>query len=54
MTASGGGPLNRVILGWERVYDTIRPHHLLDGLTAAEYLEQYHPSLISAPLSHMY
>ena len=47
-------PLNRALLGWERIYDTIRPHHSLDGLTPAEYLEQYHPSLVSTPLSHMY
>lgn len=26
----------------------------LDGRTPAEYLEQCHPSLASAPLSHMY
>lgn len=36
-------PLNRILLGWERVYDTIRPHHSLDGFTPAEYLEQYYP-----------
>ncbi len=47
-------PLNRALLGWERVYDTFRPHHSLDGRTPAEYLEQCHPSLVSAPLSHMY
>lgn len=47
-------PLNRALLGWERVYDTLQPHHSLDGLTPAEYLEQRHPSLVSALLSHMY
>lgn len=47
-------PLNRALLEWERVYDTIRPHHSLDGLTPAEYLDQCHPSLVSARLSHMY
>ena len=47
-------PLNRALLNWERLYDTFRPHHSLDGRTPAEYLEQCHPSLVSSPLSHMY
>ena len=47
-------PLNQALLEWERVYDTFRPHHSLDGLTPAEYLEQCHPSLVSSSLSHMY
>ena len=38
----------------ERVYDTFRPHHSLDGRTPAEDLEQCHPSLVSSSLSHMY
>lgn len=47
-------PLNRALLDWERVYDTFRPHHSLDGRTPAEYLRQCHPSLVSSNLSHMY
>ncbi len=46
--------LNRALLDWERVYDTFRPHHSLDGRTPAQYLEQCHPSLVMSPLSHMY
>ena len=47
-------PLSRALLNWERVYDTFRPHHSLDGRTPAQYLEQCHPSLVKSPLSHMY
>ena len=47
-------PLNRALLEWERVYDTFRPHHSLDGRTPAEYLEQCHPDLVPSSLSHMY
>jgi putative transposase len=47
-------PLNEALLAWERVYNTIRPHYSLDGLTPAEYLEQCHPELVPAQLSHMY
>ncbi len=47
-------PLNRALLDWERVYDTFRPHHSLDGRTPAEYLRQCHPSLVPSNLSHMY
>lgn len=47
-------PLNRQLLNWERLYDTIRPHQSLDGRTPAEYLEQCHPELVSSKLSHMY
>ncbi len=46
--------LNRALLNWERIYDTFRPHHSLDGRTPAQYLEQCHPSLVKSPLSHMY
>ena len=47
-------PLNKALLQWERLYDTFRPHHSLDGRTPAEYLKQCHPSLVPSPLSHMY
>ncbi len=47
-------PLSRALPSWERVYDTFRPHHSLDGRTSAQYLEQCHPTLVPAPLSHMY
>ena len=40
--------LNRALLNWERVYDTFRPHHSLDGRTPAQYLEQCHTSLVPA------
>ena len=46
-------PLNEALLAWERVYNTIKPHHSLDGRTPAEYLEQCHPELVPAQLSHM-
>ena len=46
--------LNRALLKWERIYDTFRPHHSLDGLTPAQYLKQHHPSLVPSNLSHMY
>ena len=45
------GPLNRALRRWEQVYNTIRPHHSLDGCTPAEYLAAEHPQL--APPSHM-
>ena len=46
--------LNRALLNWERLYDTFRPHHSLDSRTPAEYLQQYHPNLVSSILSYMY
>ena len=40
---------------WERIYNTVRPHYSLAGLTPAEYLKQYHPEGTREPLlSHMY
>lgn len=45
-------PLNQALLAWEQVYNTVRPHHSLDGRTPAEYLEQCHPALVPALLSH--
>ena len=48
------GSLNQSLLKWERIYDTIRPHHSLDGMTPKEYLRHYHPNLVSPSLSHMY
>ena len=45
--------LNRALRAWERVYNTIRPHHSLDGLTPKEYIQKYHPS-VAPNLSHMY
>jgi transposase InsO family protein len=32
--------LNRALLGWEKVYNTIRPHQALGYLTPLEFLEQ--------------
>ena len=46
--------LNQALLTWERIYDTYRPHHSLDGLTPAQYLIQHHPSSVPSRLSHMY
>ena len=37
--------LNRALLRWERIYDTFRPHHSLDGRTPAQYLIQCHPTM---------
>ncbi len=45
-------PLNHALQDWERIYNTIRPHHALDGRTPAEYLKQCHPEL-APKLSHM-
>ena len=48
-------PLNRALLGQERVYNTVRPHHSLDRLTPSEYLEKYHSeTLVLTHPSHMY
>ena len=48
-------PLNQALLDWERVYNTIRPHHSLDGLTPEEYLVKCHPDVLDSPHpSHMY
>jgi len=45
--------VNQALRKWETVYNTVRPHHALDGLTPAEYLNKCHPE--STPkLSHMY
>jgi len=33
--------LNRALLKWEVVYDTVRPSQALGYLTPLEYLEQY-------------
>ena len=35
------GELNRALLEWEKVYNTIRPHQALRYLTPLEFLEQY-------------
>ena len=35
------GELNRALLEWEKVYNTIRPHQALGYLTPLEFLEQY-------------
>ena len=36
-------PLNQALRQWEQVYNTIRPHHSLDGCTPAEYLATLPP-----------
>ena len=46
--------LSRPVLNWERLYNTFRPHHSLDGRTPAEYLEQCHPDIVSSKMSPMY
>ena len=33
--------LNKTLLKWEEVYNTIRPHRALGYLTPLEFLEQY-------------
>jgi transposase InsO family protein len=45
-------PLNHALQDWECIYNTIRPHHALDGRTPAEYLRQCHPEM-ALKLSHM-
>ena len=45
--------VNQALRKWETVYNTVRPHQALDGLTPAEYLKHYHPGL-TPKLSHMY
>ena len=37
--------VNAALREWERVYNTVRPHHSLGLLTPAEYLLQHHPGL---------
>ncbi len=39
-------PLNQALLDWERVYNTVRPHYPLDGLTPSEYLVKCHPEVL--------
>lgn len=40
--------LNRALRRWERVYNTIRPHHSLGRRTPARYLQECFPSLAQA------
>jgi transposase InsO family protein len=47
-------PLNQSLLAWEDTYNTMRPHHSLDGRTPAGYLQQCHPALVPSRVSHMY
>lgn len=44
--------LNHALRSWELVYNTIRPHQSLDGLTPQEYIQRKHPRLTPPP-SHM-
>jgi len=47
--------LNQALRRWERVYNTIRPHHSLGRKPPAQYLQECFPSLApAAHLSHMY
>jgi putative transposase len=49
------GSLNKALRRWERVYNTIRPHHSLGSRTPARYLQECFPRLTPiACLSHMY
>ena len=34
-------PLSRALLGWEHVYNTVRPHQALGYLTPAEYVQRW-------------
>jgi putative transposase len=52
-TSSQIEKLNIALYQWERVYNQIRPHQALDYLTPAEYIQKYHPNVISKK-SHMY
>jgi transposase InsO family protein len=46
--------VNQALLGWEKTYNTIRPHRSLAKKTPAEYLQLHHPSAApNAVLSHM-
>lgn len=45
--------LNQALRAWEKTYNTLRPHHALDGRTPAEYLRECHPE-VARKLSHMY
>jgi transposase InsO family protein len=40
--------LNRAFRPWERVYNTIRPHHSLGRRTPARYLQECFPTLAPA------
>lgn len=49
------GNLNQALRRWERVYNTVRPHHSLGRRTPAQYLQECFPNLApTASLSHMY
>ena len=34
-------PLNRELMAWERVYNTIRPHQALDYLTPLQFVTRW-------------
>lgn len=40
--------LNQALRRWERVYNTVRPHHFLGRRTPARYLQECFPNLASA------
>jgi transposase InsO family protein len=45
-------PMEHALQAWEKVYNFVRPHHSLDGLTPEEYIQKYHPR-VAPNLSHM-
>jgi transposase InsO family protein len=47
--------VNQALQGWEKTYNTIRPHRSLAKKTPAEYLQLHHPwAAPNALLSHVY
>jgi transposase InsO family protein len=42
--------INRLLLAWEHVYNHVRPHQSLGGLTPAQFLATFPPR---GPSSHM-
>jgi len=45
--------MNKVLQEWERIYNTVRPHHSLDNRTPKEYIQTNYPQCWPQ-VSHMY
>ena len=45
--------MNQVLQEWERIYNTVRPHHSLDNRTPKEYIQTNYPQCWPQ-VSHMY